>query len=176
MEPLQIPKMYIASLDVSANGVWGRRYEKTFFDVRIVNPFAPSNPPFPRPACYRKHKREKRARNWTCNLHSTIVLSANGGMGKEATIIYIIFIDKRLASVLAQKWDYPYNTTLFGYNADWTFPFKINYTSHTRSMTFSARTCITESHIPATLIDLGIWHWITYFHLFYSPGHWLFNS
>ena len=32
-----------ARLDVSANGVWGRRYQKTYFDVRVFNPLAPSN-------------------------------------------------------------------------------------------------------------------------------------
>ena len=32
-----------ARLDVAANGFWGGRYERTYLDVRIVNPFAPSN-------------------------------------------------------------------------------------------------------------------------------------
>ena len=36
-----------------------------------------------------------------------LVLSATGGMGNEATIFY-----KQLASLLSQKWDFPYNTTL----------------------------------------------------------------
>ena len=33
-----------ARLDVSANGVWGGRYQKTFFDVRVFNPLAPLKP------------------------------------------------------------------------------------------------------------------------------------
>ncbi len=32
-----------ARLDVAVNGVWGSRFERTFFDVRIFNPFATSN-------------------------------------------------------------------------------------------------------------------------------------
>ena len=32
-----------ARLDISANGVWGEKYEKTYFDVRVFNPHAPLN-------------------------------------------------------------------------------------------------------------------------------------
>ena len=32
-----------ARLDISANGVWGGRFEKTYFDVRGLNPIAPTN-------------------------------------------------------------------------------------------------------------------------------------
>ncbi len=31
-----------AHLDISANGVWGGRFEKTYFDVRVFNPHAPT--------------------------------------------------------------------------------------------------------------------------------------
>ncbi len=36
-----------------------------------------------------------------------LVLSASGGLGKEATVFY-----KRLASLLAEKWDQPYNQVI----------------------------------------------------------------
>ena len=49
-----------ARLDLSANGVWGGRYEKTFFDVRIFNPIAPSNRGLTPAAAYRKHECEKK--------------------------------------------------------------------------------------------------------------------
>ena len=49
-----------ARLDVSANGVWGGRFQKTYFDVRVFNPHAPSNKNQTPSACYRKHEREKR--------------------------------------------------------------------------------------------------------------------
>ena len=32
-----------ARLDVVANGFWGSSFERAFFDVRVFNPFAPSN-------------------------------------------------------------------------------------------------------------------------------------
>ena len=31
-----------ARLDISASGVWGGRFERTFFDVRVFNPLAAS--------------------------------------------------------------------------------------------------------------------------------------
>ena len=102
-----------ARLDLSANGVWGGRYEKTFFDVRVFNPHAPSNKNLSLPACYKKHEREKkrayeqRVREVEHSSFTPLVLSATGGMGVEAENFY-----KRLASMLASKWDSPYSSTL----------------------------------------------------------------
>ena len=42
-----------ARLDIAANGFWGGRFERTYFDVRVFNPHAPSNR---HPNCYRKHE------------------------------------------------------------------------------------------------------------------------
>ena len=102
-----------ARLDLSANGVWGGRYEKTFFDVRVFNPHAPSNKNLTPPACYRKHEKEKkrayeqRVREVEHSSFTPLILSATGGMGTEATSFY-----KHLSSMLAQKWDFPYSSTL----------------------------------------------------------------
>ena len=41
-----------ARLDISANGVWGGNFEKTFFDMRVFNPHAPSNKNMSLQACY----------------------------------------------------------------------------------------------------------------------------
>ena len=41
-----------ARLDVAANGVWGGRFERTFIDVRVFNPYAPSNQSSSLPATY----------------------------------------------------------------------------------------------------------------------------
>ena len=101
------------TLDLSANGVWGGRYEKTFFDVRVFNPIAPSNRNLTPAAAYRKHKREKkrtyeqRIREVEHSSFTPLVLSASGGMGTEANIFY-----KRLASLLATKRDDQYCKTL----------------------------------------------------------------
>ena len=48
-----------ARLDIAANGLWGGRFERTFFDVRVFNPHAPSNRHSNPTACYRKHEKTK---------------------------------------------------------------------------------------------------------------------
>ncbi len=64
-----------ARLDISANWVWGGRLEKTYFDVRVFNPHAPSNKGS-LTACFKKHEREKkisyeqRVRDRTCIIHT----------------------------------------------------------------------------------------------------------
>ena len=102
-----------ARLDIAANGVWGGRLERTNFDVRVFNPIAPSNRNLPPSTAYRKHEREKkrayeqRVREVEHSSFTPLVLSASGGMGTEATIFY-----KRLASLLAGKWDIHYSRTV----------------------------------------------------------------
>ena len=46
-----------ARLDMSANGFWSSRFERTFLDVWVFNPHAPSHR---HPHCYRKHELEKK--------------------------------------------------------------------------------------------------------------------
>ena len=48
-----------ARLDIAVNGFWGGRFEKTFLDVRVFNPHAPSNNSIIS-NCYRKHENEKK--------------------------------------------------------------------------------------------------------------------
>ena len=102
-----------ARVDISANGVWGGKYEKTYFDVRVFNPHAPSNRNMTLSACYRKHEREKkqayeqRIREVEHSCFTPLVLAATGSLGNKAPTFY-----KHLASLLAQKWDTPYSTTL----------------------------------------------------------------
>ena len=94
-------------MDIAANGFWGGRFERIFFDVRVFNPHASSNR---HPRCYRKHKLEKkrhyeqRVREVEHASFTPLVLSATGGMANEATVFY-----KRLAFCLATKWDQPYS-------------------------------------------------------------------
>ena len=49
-----------ARLDVAASGFWGGRFERAFFDVRIFNPYAPSNQTPQIASSYRRHENEKR--------------------------------------------------------------------------------------------------------------------
>ena len=100
-------------LDIAANGFWGGRFERTFFDVRVFNPHAPSNRHPRLSSCYRKHELEKkrmyeqRVRKVEHASFTPLVLSATGGMANEATTFY-----KRLASCLANKWDQQYAPTM----------------------------------------------------------------
>ncbi len=102
-----------ARLDIAANGFWGGRYERTFLDVCIFNPHAPSNSNQSLSACYKTHEKskkrayEQRVREIEKATFTPIVLSASGSMAVEATHFY-----KRLASRLAEKWDEAYSSTL----------------------------------------------------------------
>ena len=49
-----------ARLDVAANGIWGGRFERTFIDVRVFNPHAPSNCTTSLASNYARHEKEKR--------------------------------------------------------------------------------------------------------------------
>ena len=83
-----------ARSDIAADGSWGGRFERTFFDVRVFNPYAPSNQTPTQSSCYRKHenikKREYELRIWEIERASftPIVLSSTGGMGSIATTTY----------------------------------------------------------------------------------------
>ena len=49
-----------ARLDIAANGFWGGRFERTYFDVRIFNPYAPSHRQSSLSSCYRKQETLKK--------------------------------------------------------------------------------------------------------------------
>ena len=103
-----------ARLDVAVSGLWGGRRERTLMDVRVFNPFAPSNRNTTLDRCYTKHEREKvraygqRVREVEHATFVPLVMSATGGLAKQATNFY-----KRLASLLADNWEQPYSTTLY---------------------------------------------------------------
>ncbi len=95
------------------NGFWGARFEKTFVDVRVFNPYAPSNSNTTITSCYKKHENQKK-RAYDQRIreveHATfipLVLSATGGLSRQATVFY-----KRLASLLSSKTNQPYSQTM----------------------------------------------------------------
>ena len=102
-----------ARLDVAADGFWGSRNERAFFDVRVFNSLAPSNSTQSIPATYKKHEREKkreygaRVREVEHGCFTPLVFSSTGGLGHEAKIVY-----KRIASLLSTKWERPYSSVL----------------------------------------------------------------
>ncbi len=102
-----------ARLDVVANGFWGSPFERAFFDVRVFNPFAPSNRHTSLSASYRHHENlkkrhyEQRIREVEHSSFTPLVFATTGGLGPAATAFY-----KRLASMLSDKWKQPYSTTI----------------------------------------------------------------
>ena len=102
-----------ARLDVSAQGFWGDRQERAFFDVRVFNPLAPSNCKSSLNATYRRHENikkrnyEQRVREVEHGSFTPLVFSASGGMAPAATTTF-----KRLASLLAEKRQQDYNKTI----------------------------------------------------------------
>ena len=102
-----------ARLDIVANGVWGGPFERAYFDVRVFNPFAPSNNHSSIQATYRHHENikkrhyERRIREVEHSSFTPLVFSTTGGLGPAADSFY-----KRLASMLADKWKQPYSSTM----------------------------------------------------------------
>ena len=103
-----------ARLDVAAQNFWGKDHQTAYFDVRIFNPFAQSYANSSMSKCYRKHELDKkreyeeRVREIEHGSFSPLVFSTAGGMGPIATTVY-----KRIASLIADKRQEPYSTTLY---------------------------------------------------------------
>jgi len=51
--------LVLHSLDITANGLWGGWFERSYMDVRVFNPLGPSNKNSIT-ACYKKHENEKK--------------------------------------------------------------------------------------------------------------------
>ena len=85
--------------------------QTAYFDVRIFNPFAQSYANSSISKCYRKHELDKkreyeeRVREIEHGSFSPLVFSTAGGMGPT--------MYKRIASLIADKRQEPYSTTLF---------------------------------------------------------------
>ena len=111
-------KTYISSddarLDIVAENFWGHNRQKTYFDVRVFNPFCATLSNVPLPQCYRraeletKRAYEQRIREIEFGSFSPLVFSTTGELGSTATVVF-----KRLASLIADKQEQPYSKTLF---------------------------------------------------------------
>ena len=79
----------------------------------MLHPLAPSNRQQSPASTYRTHEKtkirayEQRVREVEHGSFTPLVMSLTGGCGNAATVFY-----KRLASLLAEKWDQPYSSTL----------------------------------------------------------------
>ena len=94
-----------AHLDIKASDFWGFRFEPTFFDVRIFNPYAPSNHcnPYCQHETLKRRQYEERVQEVEHGNFSPLVFSTSGGMGASTTAAY-----KYLAFLLSRKWKSPY--------------------------------------------------------------------
>lgn len=102
-----------ARLDISACGLWGGRFQKTYFDVRVFNPNAESYRVSSVASCYKKQEMEKkrkyeeRIRRVEQASFTPLVFSCTGGASKLTTTCI-----KKLASLLSEKNDVPYSLTI----------------------------------------------------------------
>ena len=89
-----------ARLDIRARGFWNN-HQDAFFDVRVFYPNTPSNhstDAYRRQEMAKKREYGQRVREVERGVFTPLVLSTNGGMGKEAATFY-----RRLADMIAQK-------------------------------------------------------------------------
>ena len=92
-----------ARLDISAVGVRGS-FQRTFFDVRVTHPHAPSNVTLKLPELYRKHEKEKtdayeeRVIESEKGSFAPMVFLTTGGIGPQCNSIL-----KTLADRIASK-------------------------------------------------------------------------
>ena len=87
-----------AHLNISVNGFWGGRSERTFLDVKVFNPYAVCNSSATPRGIYRCHENMKNGKDIREVEHVTftpLIFSATGGMADEACAFY-----KHLASLL----------------------------------------------------------------------------
>ena len=102
-----------ARLDIAVSGFWGGRYKRSFVDVSVFNPHAPSNRYTSISNCYRRHEAtkkrayEQRIREVEHSSFTPLVFSASGGMGQQGSTFY-----RRLAALIAEKWNESYSSTL----------------------------------------------------------------
>ncbi len=92
-----------AAPDISSRGMWST-FERTFYDVRVLHPNAPSYMATPMPKLYERHEQEKmkkyssRAITVERASFTPLVYTTFGGWGPQAQRYH-----KRLASLIASK-------------------------------------------------------------------------
>ena len=103
-----------ARLDIKAGGFWGRsRFEATFFDVRVFNPYAASYRLSPPQRIFDNHDRQKRRlyeeriREVEGASFTPLVFSSTGATGRSSEAFL-----KRLASLLSDKRNTSYSETM----------------------------------------------------------------
>ena len=101
-----------ARLDIKANGLWGIRFNRTFFDLKIFNPHAKSCPKIIKDAykCHesiKRNKYEERIRETEHSSFNALVFACSGGAGPSASRVM-----KQLATKISEKRGEPYADTI----------------------------------------------------------------
>ena len=101
-----------AAPDVSSRGLWST-FERTFFDVRVLHPNAPSYRNMEMDKLYQKHEQQKMSKynsrviNVERGSFTPLIYTTFGGWGPQATRYH-----KRLAEKVARKRNEDYNDVL----------------------------------------------------------------
>ncbi len=93
-----------AHLDIAANGVWGGRFERSYFDFHVFNPYVPSNLEPSLKDTYKIYENEKirhynqRIREVKQSSFVPLVFSATGWMASICSSFY-----KHIVSLISEK-------------------------------------------------------------------------
>ena len=101
-----------ARLDIKTNGLWGFRFNRTFFNVKIFNPHANRCPKTIKDACkyhdsIKRNKYEKRIRETEHSSFNALVFACSGGTGPSASRVM-----KQLSTKISEKRGEPYADTI----------------------------------------------------------------
>ena len=100
-----------AQLDSKAIGLWGSRFNRTFFDVKVFNPHAKSWPKTIKDAykyheSIKRNKCEERIRETEHSSFNALVFACSGGAGPSASRVM-----KQLTTKISEKRGEPYTDT-----------------------------------------------------------------
>ena len=142
-----------ARVDIAVDDFCGNR-QRAFLDVRVFNPFAPSNRQSSLAAAYKSHEKEKkrayreRIGEVEHGSFSPLVLSVFWGMAKEANIF------KCLASLLSEKWTQHYSTIISWLRCIISFSLIRSYIRCLRGARLARGHPIGPIHCPIDLMRL----------------------
>ena len=148
-----------ARLEIKANGLWGSRFNRTFFDVKIFKPYAKSCPKtikdaYKYHASIKRNKYEERIRETEHSSFNALVFACSGGAGASASRIM-----KQLATKISEKRGEPYADIMSYIQTKISFALR-------RSCVLCLRGCralkprvLSETSISA-VVEEGRLHWV----------------
>ena len=144
-----------ARLDVVANGVYGGRFERSFLDGRVFNPYARSNSSSSIASVYRKHEQEKR-RLYEARVREVehasfipVVYATSGGAGRSANAVV-----KRIASLMAEKKLQPYSQVMAWLRS------KISISLSSEPLSCACAVQDVLGHASISTRTILVWRWL----------------